>query len=46
VPKADFDDGEAYFQMHGRRLEILPRAEGERPAPEFIEWHNSKVFRA
>ena len=44
--REDFDNGEEYSQMHGRRLEIVPRAEDERPAPEFIEWHNNNVFRA
>jgi hypothetical protein len=44
--REDFDNGEEYYRMNGRRLEILPRAEDERPAPEFIDWHNNHVFRA
>jgi putative restriction endonuclease len=43
--REDFDNGEEYYRMHGRRLENMPRAEDERPAPEFIDWHNEHVFR-
>jgi hypothetical protein len=29
--------------MHARRLQVLPQKEQERPAPEFIDWHNEYV---
>ena len=43
--KEEFDNGEEYYRMHGRRLEILPGSEDEMPAPEFIDWHNEHVFK-
>jgi putative restriction endonuclease len=42
--KEEFDNGEEYYRMHGRRLQVLPCREGERPAPEFIDWHNEHVY--
>jgi putative restriction endonuclease len=44
--KDDFDNGEEYYRMHGRQLAALPVAAEDMPAPEFIDWHNSNVFRA
>jgi putative restriction endonuclease len=44
--KEDFDNGEQYYQMHGRRLATLPTAAEEMPAREFVDWHNNNVFRA
>jgi putative restriction endonuclease len=43
--KEEFDNGEEYYRMHGRRLEILPGSEDEMPAPQFIDWHNDHVFK-
>jgi putative restriction endonuclease len=42
--KEEFDNGEEYYKMHGRRLQVLPGREEERPAPEFIDWHNEHVY--
>ena len=42
--KEEFDNGEEYYRMHGRRLQVLPGEDKERPAPEFIEWHNEHVY--
>jgi putative restriction endonuclease len=42
--KEEFDNGEEYYSMHGRRLQVVPRTEQERPAPEFIDWHNEHVY--
>lgn len=44
--KEEFDNGEVYYRMHGRRLQVLPGREDERPAPEFVEWHNEHVYVA
>lgn len=43
--KEEFDNGEAYFRMHGRRLATLPTAEEEMPALKFVDWHSNNVFR-
>ncbi|MBD3236783.1 MAG: HNH endonuclease [Candidatus Eisenbacteria bacterium] len=42
--KDEFDNGEVYYPMHGRRLVIVPGEEDERPGREFIDWHNEKVY--
>ncbi|NIR30184.1 MAG: HNH endonuclease [Gammaproteobacteria bacterium] len=42
--KEEFENGREYYRYHGRSLENLPAATRERPSPEFIEWHNQKVF--
>ena len=35
-------NGKAYNSLHGRRLESLPDAAGDRPNPRFLEWHNER----
>lgn len=42
--KADFDNGENYYLLHGKPLNI-PEEENCRPGHEFITWHNENVFR-
>lgn len=41
----EFNNGKEYRQFHGLRLPNLPDAEGDRPAREFLEWHNQYRFR-
>jgi len=42
--KDDFDDGESYLRLHGRRVRVTddPLL---RPDPEALRWHNEKRFR-
>lgn len=42
--KEEFDNGEEYYRMHGKRLRTLPRDRNERPSPQFLQWHNDNVF--
>ncbi len=42
--KEEFENGREYYRYHGGSLENLPNAPGERPSPDFIEWHNQKIF--
>jgi putative restriction endonuclease len=42
--KEEFDNGEEYYCVHGRRLQVLPQREEEQPASEFIDWHNEHVY--
>jgi len=44
--KQDFDNGQDYYPLHGRRLLVLPNALEDRPRREFLEWHNEKVYLA
>lgn len=41
--RADYNNGRAYYPLHGAHLKV-PAAERERPASEFIEWHNEHVY--
>ena len=39
-----YNDGREYYELHGRALETFPHRKSQRPAPEFIDWHNANVF--
>jgi len=41
--KQDFANGRSYYPLHGRGLE-LPTVGHHRPASEFLEWHNTRVY--
>jgi len=43
--KEDFSNGRDYYAMHGRPLIVLPHQIQDKPAHEFVEWHNGKIFR-
>jgi len=42
--REEFENGRHYYALHGQSLTILPRHEGARPAPEFLNWHHS-IFK-
>ena len=42
--KEEFDNGEHYRILHGNRIHLPPNPQF-RPSPEFLNWHNEKVFR-
>ncbi len=42
--KEDFGNGREYYAIHGKPLAILPKAYGERPAREYLRWHNEAVY--
>ncbi len=44
IGEDEFDNGREYHPLHGKRLQVLPDASGERPSRAFIDWHNEKVF--
>ena len=39
--REDFNNGKFYYALHGKELAVLPEKAGERPARDFINWHNS-----
>jgi len=43
--KEEFDNGEEYAHLHGRKLAVLPQLGDERPKREYLDWHNENVFR-
>jgi putative restriction endonuclease len=42
--KEDFENGQAYYEMQGRRLAVIPTRQPDRPSVEFIRWHNEHRF--
>jgi putative restriction endonuclease len=42
--KEDYENGREYYTLHGRSLAALPQNPADRPAREFLEWHNQHVF--
>lgn len=42
--KEEFENGRDYYRHQGSAIR-LPRNRGDAPAPEFLEWHNTHVFR-
>ena len=43
--KADFDNGEHYYQLDGSALWV-PRSSEARPRGDFLEWHCDTVFKS
>ncbi|RYZ90657.1 MAG: hypothetical protein EOP04_03255 [Proteobacteria bacterium] len=43
--KEAYGNGRHYYALHGQELQVLPKALSDQPANEFLEWHNSQVFR-
>jgi hypothetical protein len=39
--KEEFSNGREYYAYHGSQLKGLPKESSERPAKEFLEWHQS-----
>lgn len=42
--KADFDNGEQYYPLSGKRI-WLPGRDEDQPSREFLEWHADTVYR-
>ncbi|OQW88337.1 MAG: restriction endonuclease [Rhodoferax ferrireducens] len=43
--REDWFNGKAYYRLHGLPLTNLPESVSERPAPEFLSWHNDHCFQ-
>lgn len=39
-----YNNGREYYQMHGKRLVVLPSSKLELPSREYIKWHNENVY--
>lgn len=44
--EANFQNGKEYYKFHGKRLEVLPAQQNERPSTAFLRWHNEHRFIA
>ena len=43
--KEEFENGREYYAHHGKLLAVMPESVMDRPAPEFLRWHNDNVFQ-
>ncbi len=43
--KEDFENGKSYYPYHGKPLLVLPDNPEDRPAKEFLIWHNENIFK-
>lgn len=41
--KAEYHNGRSYYPLQGQELRV-PRAERDRPAVEYLQWHNEHVY--
>jgi putative restriction endonuclease len=44
--KEDFSNGRDYYAIHGRPLIVLPHQNHDKPAIDFVKWHNEHIFRS
>ncbi len=42
--KEEFENGREYYQHRGKPLVMVPGGPGERPAAEFLRWHNEHRY--
>jgi putative restriction endonuclease len=42
--REEFKNGREYYKHHGQALANLPSDASERPARDFLRWHNERVF--
>lgn len=42
--KEEFENGREYYKFHGSDLLVLPNSISDRPAADYIEWHNNHVY--
>lgn len=42
--KEEFENIREVYQYHGKPVAALPRAEDERPAKDFLRWHQERVY--
>jgi putative restriction endonuclease len=42
--REEFENGRHYYELQGQRLAMIPRNEVDRPAHEFLGWHNG-IFK-
>jgi putative restriction endonuclease len=42
--KEQFENGRDYYRFHGQPVAVLPKSLDERPAPDFLHWHQENVF--
>jgi len=44
--REEFHNGRIYYDLHGKRLASIPGQATERPAREYLLWHNENIYKA
>lgn len=42
--KEEFDNGDDYLDLHGKRLQVLPADDSDRPSDDFIVHHQDEIY--
>jgi len=42
--RTDYRNGRRYYPYDGRRLQVVPDRERDRPSSKALEWHARRVF--
>ena len=42
--REEFENGRDYYALDGKPVKVLPDLEKNRPAPEFLQWHNEQIY--
>jgi len=40
----EFSNGREYYAFHGKELQVTPQSTADRPAREYLEWHQNNRF--
>lgn len=43
--REEFENGREYYQYHGKDLLIIPQAPSNRPRADYLDYHNTTIFR-
>ncbi len=43
--KEEFENGKEYYRFHGQNLNVMPERDMDKPSAQFIDWHNSNIFK-
>lgn len=44
--KERYENGRDYYAFHGEELRVLPANANDRPSPDYLRWHNDKVYQS
>lgn len=44
--REEYENGREYYRHHGRELASVPGEPWERPSPDFLAWHNERIYKA
>lgn len=42
--KEEWFNGKSYYRLHGQTLATIPERQIERPAEEYLRWHNENIY--